>query len=156
MTPVRTLQARQSHLKRSLNKQGIVVDADSPQWAEVQAVLARGDRRLAAVLLQGGALSLRGFRDTLERHGLSAAEFTGARQPGSPQPWDVVDGGIKPSFYRYELRLAGDERLGHRCPPGALHCATCGVCAPLLPGKPGSEMASSDRGASCIDINPTA
>lgn len=132
MAPVKTLQARQAALKKALARQGVSVDADSPQWAEVQAVLARGDRRLAPVLRDLEHLTVRGFHDALARHGLSAAEFTGPRQLGARLPWDVVESGIKPSFYRYEQRLTHDERLGHRCPPGALHCATCGVCAEAL------------------------
>jgi len=133
--PVKTLQARQNTLKRALARYNVAVDSDSPQWAEVQAVLARGDHRLAPVLLDVPQLTLRGFHDALARHGLSAAEFTGARQPGSAQPWDVVESGVKPSFYRYEQRLSDDERLGHRCPPGAVHCAACGVCTPGVEGS---------------------
>jgi len=128
MAPVKTLQARQNVLKRSLARHNITVDADSPQWAEVQAVLARGDRRLAPVLLETEKLTLAGFHDALARHGLAAAEFTAARSPGSFQPWDIVESGVRPNFYRYEERLSHDESLGHRCPPGAVHCATCGVC----------------------------
>jgi radical SAM superfamily enzyme YgiQ (UPF0313 family) len=135
MAPVKVLQARQNTLKRALARLNVAVDADSPQWAEVQAVLARGDRRLAPVLLDVQQRNLRGFHDALARHGLSAAEFTAARRPGSAQPWEIVEGGVKPSFYRYEQRLSGDERLGHRCPPGAVHCAACGVCSPAVEGS---------------------
>lgn len=128
MAPVKTLQARQNMLKRSLVRRDIAVDADSPQWAEVQAVLARGDRRLAPVLWEMERPTLRGFHEALARHGLAAAEFTAARDPGSPQPWAIVESGVRPTFHRYERRLAHDERLGHRCPPGAALCAACGVC----------------------------
>ncbi len=131
MTSVRVLQARQARLKRALARHEITVDADSPQWAEVQAVLARGDRRLAPVLWELEQPSPRAFHAALARHGLSAAEFTAARPLGSRQPWDVVASGIRPTFFRYERRLAEDERTGHRCPPGAVHCAACGVCAVL-------------------------
>lgn len=128
MAPVKTLQARQNMLKRDLARHRIAVNADSPQWAEVQAVLARGDRRLAPVLWEAQPLTLRNFHEALARRGLAAADFTAARLPGSPQPWDIVASGVRPGFYRYEQRLAHDERFGHRCPPGAVHCATCGVC----------------------------
>jgi hypothetical protein len=131
-------------LKRALVKHNVAVDSDSPQWAEVQAVLARGDRRLAPVLLDVPQLTLRGFHDALTRHGLSAAEFTGARQTGSVQPWDVVESGVKPSFHRYELRLSDDERLGYRCPPGAVHCAACGVCTPAVEGSRSKVTGSLD------------
>lgn len=131
MAPVKTIQARQNYLKRTLARHDVAVDADSPQWAEIQAVLARGDRRLAAVLRDLARPTVSGFHQALARHGLAAAEFTAARPPDARQPWDVVESGVKPSFQRYEYRLARDERPGHRCPPGALHCAMCGVCVPI-------------------------
>ena len=51
MTAAKTFQARQKSLRRALARHGVEVSADSPEWAEVQGVLARGDRRLAPVLL---------------------------------------------------------------------------------------------------------
>jgi hypothetical protein len=151
--PVKTLQARQNILKRALAKHNVAVDSDSPQWAEVQAVLARGDRRLAPVLLDMPQITLRGFHDALTRHGLSAAEFTGARQTGSVQPWDVVESGVKPSFYHYELRLSDDQRLGHRCPPGAVHCAACGVCTPAVEGSRSKVTGSLDSANAHLSQN---
>ncbi|MDQ1300405.1 MAG: hypothetical protein QG637_322 [Chloroflexota bacterium] len=144
MAPVKTLQARQSALKRALARHNIAVDADSPQWAEAQAVLARGDRRLTPILRETEKLTLRGFHDALARHGLTAAEYTGARIPGSPQPWDIVESGVRPNFYRYEQRLSHDERLGHRCPPGAVDCLTCGVCSHQEAG--GRSQGTGGRG----------
>lgn len=132
MTPAKTLQARQITLKRSLIKHNVAVSADSPEWAEVQAVLARGDRRLAPVLLDIDRLTLRSFHEALARHSLAAEEFLGERTPGAPQPWDIVESGVTPSFLRYEQRLADRERPGHRCPPGAVECLTCGVCREVL------------------------
>ncbi len=135
MTPAKTLQARQAMLKRSLARHEIAVDADSPQWAEVQAVLSRGDRRLAPVLLDlAGRPAIREFHASLARHGLSAAEFLGERDPAAFQPWDVVDTGVKLPFLRYEDRLADAERAGHRCPPGAVGCQACGVCVTEFAG----------------------
>ncbi|MCX7669326.1 MAG: radical SAM protein, partial [Anaerolineae bacterium] len=131
MAPARTIQARQNYLKRALARHDVAVDADSPQWAEIQAVLARGDRRLAAVLRDVARPTVAGFHEALARHGLTAAEFTAARDPDARQPWDVVESGVKPTFQRYEYRLARAERPGHRCPPGAQHCAMCGVCVPF-------------------------
>jgi hypothetical protein len=109
-------------------KHKVTVDADSPDWAEVQGVLARGDRRLAPLLWETEKLTLRGFSEALARHGLAAEEFLGERTPGEFQPWDIIESGVRPSFYRYELRLSEKEKLGHRCPPGCDDCLTCGVC----------------------------
>jgi hypothetical protein len=128
MTPARILAARQRALKGSLTRHAISVDADSPEWAEVQGVLARGDRRLAHVIWETERPTLRGFHESLAQHGLSAAEFLGERAPGAFMPWDIIESGVQPNFHRYELRLAQEERLGHRCPPGCEDCLTCGVC----------------------------
>jgi radical SAM superfamily enzyme YgiQ (UPF0313 family) len=128
MTRAKIMADRQRRLKRSLAKHRVTVDADSPEWAEVQGVLSRGDRRLAPVIWETERVTLRGFSDTLARHGLDAAEFLGERTPGAFMPWDIVESGVRPSFYRYELRLSEKERPGHRCPPGCEDCLTCGVC----------------------------
>jgi len=128
MTPAKVMAERQRRLKRSLAKHRVTVDADSSEWAEVQGVLSRGDRRLARVIWETERLMLRGFSDALARHGLDAVEFLGERTPGAFMPWDIVESGVRPSFYRVELRLSEKERLGHRCPPGCEDCLTCGVC----------------------------
>jgi len=128
MTPARTLQERQKTLKRALARHNVEVSADSPEWAEIQAVLARGDRRLASVLLDLPRPTVRGFREALACHGLSAEEYLGERGQDDFMPWDVIDSGLKASFLRHEHRLAGQERPGHRCPPDATECLACGVC----------------------------
>jgi radical SAM superfamily enzyme YgiQ (UPF0313 family) len=128
MTPARVMSDRQRRLKKSLAKHRVTVDADSPEWAEVQGVLSRGDRRLAPVIWETERVTLRGFNDALARHGLDASEYLGERTPGAFMPWDIVESGVRPSFYRYELRLSEKERLGHRCPPDCKDCLTCGVC----------------------------
>lgn len=128
MTPAKTLRARQSFLKRALARHNVEVSADSPEIAEVQAILARGDRRLAPVLLDRPRPTARSFREALARQGLSAEEYLGERRPDDLLPWDVVESGIKTSFLRHERRLSTRERPGHRCPPGAVDCLACGVC----------------------------
>jgi len=129
--PVKTLQARQTALKRRLGRHGVAVDADSPQWAEVQGVLARGDRRLAWPLLDlAGRPTVRDFHASLARHGLTASEFVAARDAGSFQPWEIVDPGVSTSYLLREDRLAGAGRPGHRCPPNTTPCRACGVCVP--------------------------
>ncbi len=75
MTPAKVLAERQRTIRRGLAKHRVTVDADSPEWAEVQGVLSRGDRRLAPVLWETEKLTLRGFGESLARHGLTAEEF---------------------------------------------------------------------------------
>jgi radical SAM superfamily enzyme YgiQ (UPF0313 family) len=120
MTPARTLSERQMRLKRVLARHQVAVNADPPDWAEVQAALARGDRRLALPLrdlLEGGQLSPRSFWAAAARHGLEMEELLGARDPSDFMPWGIVDTGMRLSFLQRENRLAAENAPGHRCPP---------------------------------------
>jgi radical SAM superfamily enzyme YgiQ (UPF0313 family) len=128
MAPAKLIADRQRTLKKALAKHNVTVDADPPEWAEVQGVLARGDLRLAPVLWNTGRVTVRGFHAALADAGLSATAYLGERDPSARQPWDVVESGVTPSFYRYERRRAEREQPGHRCPPGCEDCLTCGVC----------------------------
>jgi radical SAM superfamily enzyme YgiQ (UPF0313 family) len=130
MTSSRTLQARQKFVQRALARHNIEVSADSPEWAEVQGVLARGDRRLAPVLLDLPRPTVRGFREALARHGLAAEEYLGERSQNDVLPWDVIESGMKATYLRHELKLSERAKPGHRCPPGAVDCLACGVCVP--------------------------
>jgi radical SAM superfamily enzyme YgiQ (UPF0313 family) len=139
MTPGRTLTERQKRLKQALTHRQVTVSADPADWAEIQAALARGDRRLAPALLEVEPLSLRSFRASLERHGLSLEELLAARDPNAFMPWEIVDAGLRTGFLRRENRLALEEIAGHRCPPNRPQpsnvltapgdpCLACGVC----------------------------
>lgn len=128
MTDIPTFERRQKFIQRSLGRQDVAVRADSPQWAAVQAVLARGDRRLAAVLLDMTQLSIAAFDRALAAHGLSQRDFLDAREPGAPQPWDIVESGVSSSYFLYEQRHAARAETGLSCPPTSSGCLTCGSC----------------------------
>ena len=93
MAPAKTIRRRQKHIYRSLARHGVEVRADSPDWAEVQAVLSRGDRRLAQLLLAipSGGLTVRSFFQAMDELGLDKEAYIGKWEVGSPLPWDVND-----------------------------------------------------------------
>ncbi len=130
MTDAKTLKNRQSFIMRRLGRHKIAVRSDSPAWAEVQGVLARGDRRLAQVLLDIPRLNVRDFWATMAQHGLEREEFLGQLPVDQPMPWQIVESGVREKFFRYEWRLAQQARLGPHCPPDSAGCLTCGVCDP--------------------------
>ena len=94
----------------------------------MQAVLARGDRRLAPVLLSMKHLSPASFERALAEHGLVMDEFLGARAPGTPQPWEIVESGVTANYFLFEQRHAQRSETGLSCPPDASGCLTCGSC----------------------------
>ncbi|MBK8049202.1 MAG: radical SAM protein [Anaerolineales bacterium] len=111
MTGVDTIRRRQKQIHQGLARHGVEIRADAPDWAEVQAILSRGDRRLADVLLAipPGGLSVRTFFQTLAEHGLDRAEYAGPRSTGSPPPWGIVQSGVSENYFHYELRLAAGQ-----------------------------------------------
>ncbi len=128
MTPAVLIKARQRHISRALSGHRVVVRADNPRWAEVQGILARGDRRLAPVIARVRRLTPRAFTQALEEEGLTPEMFLGARDPNMPLPWEIVGSRIKRKYLLREWRLARQSRVGHHCPPGAVGCLACGAC----------------------------
>lgn len=145
MTPEKTVKQRQASIQKQVGRWQVAVRADSPAWMEVQGVLARGDRRLARVLLDLPELTLRLFWDTMAQHGLDRSEFLGARSLDALPPWYIVESGVTDNFFHYEWRLAERSQTGPHCPPDSAGCLTCGSCDEAwafratggIPRKPG-------------------
>jgi radical SAM superfamily enzyme YgiQ (UPF0313 family) len=103
MTPHKVVAARLRTLEKRLRRQGIAVKSESPRWAEIQGLLARGDRRLAAVLaaLHGVSRpdfaqrgpSIRDWKQALHDHGLQIEACLGPRAMDARLPWDLFQTG---------------------------------------------------------------
>jgi hypothetical protein len=130
MADADTLRTRQRTIHKALARHGVDVRADSPDWAEVQAVLSRGDRRLADVLLalEPGSLSVKRFFQAMADCGLDKEHYTGAWEQGAPLPWDIVQSGVSENYFQYELRLAAQSETGLSCPPDSAGCLACQAC----------------------------
>ncbi|RME83345.1 MAG: radical SAM protein [Caldilineae bacterium] len=128
MTDEKTLKKRQTFIQRQMGRMKIAVRADSPAWAQIQGVLARGDRRLAEVLLALPRLSVREFWDTMARLGLDRERYLGAWDREVLPPWYIVESGVSDNFFAYEWRLAQRGQIGPSCPPDSAGCLTCRVC----------------------------
>lgn len=107
-------------------------DFDSSVW---EVVLARGDRRLAPVLLEGYQSGH--FFDAwddhfryddwvaiLEKHGLSIEDFSREFSEEETLPWDHISVGVKKSFLLSERHKAHEETTTPSCRE---HCSGCGV-----------------------------
>jgi len=98
-------------------------DPASVLW---QAVLAKGDRRLASVLLDM-ATSGRPWTQAMKRHGLSAADYAAlGGDAETPLPWQILDHGLENDYLwrEYGRALAGQTTAP--CQPAT--CRRCGVC----------------------------
>ena len=141
MTAPSLLRKRQKRIFRALARHGVDVRADSPDWAEVQAVLSRGDRQLANVLLAipSGELSVRSFFQAMESLGLDREDYTAKWEVGAPLPWDIVQSGVSENYFHYELRLAARDETGLSCPPDSAGCLSCQACDPAWAFRSGDN-----------------
>jgi radical SAM superfamily enzyme YgiQ (UPF0313 family) len=126
MMPVETVEERVKYLERRLQPNSVAVRSDSPAWAAVEGVLARGDRRLGRVLDRMRKTDLREWEKALEAEGLSQNDFLRQRDTSEKLPWESVNTGVTKSFFSWDLKRALANDLTKACPPaGCLMCQAC-------------------------------
>ena len=94
------------------------------RW-RTQAVLSRGDRRLAPVL-ESVALENMGFYPALKKAGLSEDDFLTGYSTDQDLPWEIVGHKVKRDFLISEWEKAHQNIESPFCIPGK--CKRCGVC----------------------------
>jgi radical SAM superfamily enzyme YgiQ (UPF0313 family) len=87
MAPVQVLEERLARLRQALRQRSITLRAESPAWSAVQGVLARGDRRLAAVLAAMPANTLAAWNAVMSAAGLQATDYLRQRAADELLPW---------------------------------------------------------------------
>jgi radical SAM superfamily enzyme YgiQ (UPF0313 family) len=98
MEHLTTLNHRLSLLKSSLPPKGIKVNCESPAWSQVQAVLARGDTKLAEVLANIEEVSLSGWRKATNKYHLDIGYYAHQRWDTTEKlPWAILDSGTETS-----------------------------------------------------------
>ena len=100
------------------------VHTDLPKWAYVQALLARGDRRVGDILLAGPPTRLEpGLPGKPGEPGLF---HPAAAPPDELFPWDFIDHGLKKDYLWEEYQRALEGKETPPCRP--LVCKRCGIC----------------------------
>jgi radical SAM superfamily enzyme YgiQ (UPF0313 family) len=100
------------------------VHADLPKWAYLQALLARGDRRVGEILL---AAHRQGWTRALRESPVNPDFFVlRERGPDELFPWDFIDHGLKKAYLWEEYQNALAEKETPPCRP--LVCKKCGIC----------------------------
>jgi hypothetical protein len=100
----------------------------------VQAVLARGDRRVAHLLLAHHRLG-GNWSQTLKRSVIDTTVYaTRARDREEILPWDFIDTGIQRSYLWRDYQKALAAQPAPPCPPSG--CTRCGACTPCTAGRP--------------------
>ena len=132
MADQKEVSKKLNHIKKSLQKnRRIEVLVESPKEAYVQGVLARGDRRLGAVLVAaveaGGAQgAAKQFKQACKELGYPfEEELYRERQLDEVLPWSMLDMNLKADYLAKEWEQSLNEAYTAPCMP---HCKRCGVC----------------------------
>ena len=123
-------------LKSHFYSKSIEYDYHAPDLSRLEAVFARGDRRLGAVIEQAvkNGAKLDGWDeyfnysywfDAFNTCGIDTDFYT-VRGYGEEEilPWDTIDVGVTKKFLKLERRRAYDEKVTPDCREG---CAGCGA-----------------------------
>ncbi len=129
---------KQSGVKNSISSKYIKYNYHDPKVSVIEGVLARGDRRLAKVIVKATQLGAKfdGWSDHFQfkvwsqafaesgNLGFGIDFYTRKRGTDEILPWDHIDTGLSKEFFLREMENAYEERTTANCREG---CAFCGM-----------------------------
>ena len=112
MEPVKSLEKKWKFLQKALGRlSNLKLQMESPREAYQQALLSRGDRRLAQLLVAADRLG--NWKEALREQEFDGDSFVNRAIPlDEPLPWDFIDGGDAERLKREYLRAFGGEAGG--------------------------------------------
>jgi radical SAM family uncharacterized protein len=124
---VKAIKERARWIKQMLHRvPNVRVHFDLPKWAYVEALLARGDRRVALFLEK--LVNERSSWSQALRMVAFNPDFWVVRTRGQEElfPWEIIDHGLSRDYLWEEYQRALQARVSPRCQPEI--CRRCGVC----------------------------
>ena len=127
MDDIRSLKNKIKMIKQGLKRiANVRVHADIPRWAYIQALLSRGDRKVAKILSLANK-NQGNWPKTFKASPINP-DFYVLRERSVDEllPWDFIDHGINKSFLKQEYKRALQGKTSPPCPMKS--CNICGVC----------------------------
>ncbi|MCL1884128.1 MAG: TIGR03960 family B12-binding radical SAM protein [Defluviitaleaceae bacterium] len=126
---------KQREVKSSIRKKQITYRYHDSKTAFIEGILARGDRRLSAVIetaYKNGAIfdgwtehfKYDTWLEAFEKSNINPTFYTRERSPNEILPWDFINIGVKKDFL---LREWENSKAAKITPDCRKHCAGCGV-----------------------------
>ncbi|MBT3362226.1 MAG: radical SAM protein [Chloroflexi bacterium] len=107
MTAPDIINKRVTAIKTALKNKNIEVKGEGSKWSQVQAILSRGDARLADVLIDMKANTLAEWKRSMAKFELRAEDYAGRQIPTDEQlPWQHIDNGVSSDQLIRELTSA--------------------------------------------------
>jgi radical SAM superfamily enzyme YgiQ (UPF0313 family) len=126
MAGLKLLKSRMERIKRALKPlANMKVNFEVPKYAVLQAVISRGDRRLAG-LISALAQGLKPERAYAAAQVSPEFYAQRRREQGELLPWDFLDHGLKPGYLWREAQRGMEAKPSPSCDPE--HCRRCGIC----------------------------
>lgn len=138
MDEEKLLQQKQEYIKSNIGRwKKVELKEHRIKTSILEAVFSRGDRRLGSVLLEAYRLGARfdGWLDQFNFDlwekafaitGLNYKKYLQAIDPEARLPWDIVNPGLKKSYFLKELQAAREARYTDSCPDKV--CGQCQSC----------------------------
>lgn len=141
---IEMLHQKQQHLRSSVTSKKINCNWHDADTSFLEAVFARGDRRLCQVLLRAHEkgchfdgwsdyFDLKVWMEAFEECGVDPAFYANRKREFSEVlPWDHIDYGIQKSFLIEECKRAYNDQTTPNCRESCSHCGAArfkgGVC----------------------------
>lgn len=127
MEAEKSIRSKLSAIRKAANRMANVrFQSESFRSAYVQALLARGDRRLSALLTLYKSAG-ENWPKTLRQAPMDLSFYVNReRSREEILPWDVIDNRVSKAFLWREYRRALEARITDPCP--MQDCRVCGVC----------------------------
>lgn len=129
------MEERRKALIDGMKVKGVILNWSDDFTAELEAVLARGDRKLSRVILKAyeygckfdgwdKQLNKDGWTKAFEKTGISPEEYTRERGENEVLPWDFIDIGVTKKFLINERMKAYAGEITGSCKTS---CKGCGM-----------------------------
>lgn len=124
---INILKRRIKFLKKGFSQYpNVSMNSDKPENVLFQAILAKGDRRLAPVLVDMAYGN--NWKQAFKKHGLKAEDYaTTGCDKETLFPWSIIDHGINDGYLWADYMKSFDAKHTKAC--DVLTCRQCGVCA---------------------------
>ena len=157
------IKQKQTFLKKIFSSKLIRLKCHTPELSFIEAVLARGDRRITKVLEQVWDLGARFdqwgeyfdfplWLDAFHRTGIDPSFYAHRKRSlEETLPWSHLFMGVDEDFLRDEYQKALAEKETPDCRKAGCH--GCGACSPLLKSKVERIWLRSEKEANAVE-NP--
>jgi radical SAM superfamily enzyme YgiQ (UPF0313 family) len=131
MEDQKKIKKKIKHIQKALRRiPNLRINTELPSKAYIQALLSRGDRRVAEILLLNHKFHGNWPQTLKDASSSIDTDFfvTRKREEKELLPWDFIDHGVRKAYLWKEYQRALESKPSPPCPMETETCRACGVC----------------------------